>query len=139
MAEYRDLYERIRNAGADVAGVAVDPPERSEAVRQQLRLQFPILCDTQRQVVREWGIFNAEEKGGLAKPAVFVVDRDCRIRFRSADETAMRIPAAAVVDFVAAGMQATPITRRRMGVPHPNEWVRALRNAVRLGIRSPRD
>ncbi|HTW24791.1 MAG TPA: redoxin domain-containing protein, partial [Candidatus Baltobacteraceae bacterium] len=64
MAEYRDVWPRIRGAGADIAAVAVDPPERAEAVRRQLELNFPILCDTKREVVRAWNVFEPEQFGG---------------------------------------------------------------------------
>jgi hypothetical protein len=54
----------------------VDAPEKSEAVRQQLRLPFPILSDRERRVVQEWDIYNPKEKGGIARPAVFILAPD---------------------------------------------------------------
>jgi peroxiredoxin len=59
--------------GGGVAVVSVDSPERSEALRVDRCLPFPMLCDTERRVVREWGVCNTGERGGLARPAVFVM------------------------------------------------------------------
>ncbi|MGA8870104.1 MAG: redoxin domain-containing protein [Candidatus Acidiferrales bacterium] len=139
MAEYRDLWDKIRGAGADVTAVVVDPPERAEAVRRQIELPFLILCDTRRELVRDWGLFEFEVMGGLAKPAVFVVDRGRRVRFASIDRDAVRVPAAAVVDFVLQGMPAEVAEpKRRFALPRVDDFVRATRNALRFGMRAPR-
>lgn len=140
MAEYRDRYESIRKAGADIAAVAVDEPAPSEAVRQELGLPFPILCDTRRELITAWGLLNAGEKGGIAKPAVFVIDRERRVRFRSVDRDAVRVPAGAVLEFLLSGMAKTMPERglRRLAIPLFADWFRALRNTVRFGLRSPK-
>lgn len=139
MAEYRDLWDKIRAAGADVAAIAVDPPERAAAVHRQLELNFPILCDAKREVVRAWNVFEPEQFGGIAKPAVFVVDRDRRVRFASIDREAVRVPAAAVLDFVARGMPAEAAgAERRFALPGIGDFLRALRNALRFGMRVPK-
>ena len=77
--------------------VSVDPPKASEALRTQLSLPFPILCDTERRVVRDWDIYNSREKGGIAKPAVFVIDSNQVIRYASVDSVATRVPAVEIV------------------------------------------
>jgi peroxiredoxin len=139
LAEYRDVWDRIRGAGADVVAIAVDPPERAEAVRRQLALNFPILCDTKRKVVRAWNVFEPEQFGGIAKPAVFVVDRDRRVRFASIDREAVRVPAAAVADFLASGMPAGwAEAKRRFALPGLGDFVRAVRNVLRFGMRAPK-
>ena len=73
MADYREHYLEIRSAGASLVAVSVDAPDKSEALRGHLALPFPILCDTERRVVRDWGIYNSREKGGIAQPAVFIM------------------------------------------------------------------
>ncbi|HEX4075883.1 MAG TPA: redoxin domain-containing protein [Candidatus Acidoferrales bacterium] len=140
MAEYRDLWNEIRGAGADVAAVAVDPPERAAAVHRQLELNFPILCDTKREVVRAWNVFEPKQMGGIAKPAVFVVDRERRIRFASIDREAVRVPASAVLDFVAHGMPADGAgAKRRFSLPGIGDFLRATRNVLRFGMRAPKN
>ena len=73
MADYRDIYPEIRAAGAHVAALSVDAPEVSEALRNRLDLPYPLLCDTQRVVTKQWDLYNPGEMGGIAKPAVFVI------------------------------------------------------------------
>jgi peroxiredoxin len=139
LGEYRDLSDKIGAAGADVAGVVVDPPERAEAVRRQLGLSFPILCDTRREVVRAWGVFEPEQMGGIAKPAVFVVDRDRRVRLASVDREATRVAAATVAAFVAQGMPAAGgEPKRHFALPGLRDFLRATRNALRFGMRAPK-
>ena len=107
--------------------VSVDPPKASEALRTQLSLPFPILCDTERRVVRDWDIYNSREKGGIAKPAVFVIDSNQVIRYASVDSVATRVPAVEIVDLLQNAANARPI-RRRVHVPMLSEWIRAIRN-----------
>jgi peroxiredoxin len=138
LAEYRGLYAEIRRAGADVAGVAVDAPKSSEAVRQQLDLPFTILCDTKRQIVRPWGVFNSKEKGGIAEAAVFIIDRGGIVRFASIDTMSARVPSAAILDFLRAGMpklSANP-PRKSLSLDFANVF-RGVRNLIKHGIRTP--
>jgi peroxiredoxin Q/BCP len=139
LAEYRDRYEKIRRSGANVAALSVDEPERSEAVRQQLQLPFPILCDTARKIVTEWGLLNQREKGGIARPAVFVIDRDMRVLFASLDNDVTRVPTDTVVSFLLSEMPASPSkARRSLVIPRLTDWFRAIRNTLRFGVRSPK-
>jgi peroxiredoxin len=138
LAEYRDLYAEIRRAGAELAGVAVDPPNGSEGLRRQLDLPFTILCDTKRQIVRSWGVLNSKEKGGIAEAAVFVVDRDGIVRFVSIDTMTARMPAAAILEFLRTGMpevSANP-PRKLLSLGFVN-LLRAIRNLIKYGFRTP--
>ena len=137
MAEYRELYSEIRKTGADIAAVAVDPPKSSAAVRQQLALPFPILCDTQRAIVRAWGVFNAEEKGGIAKPAVFVVDRTGIVRLASVDTMTSRVSAADLLVSLRAGISvSTPNPPRTNLKLRLANLYRAVHNAIKFRARS---
>ena len=121
-----------------MAGVAVDPPKSSEAVRRQLDLPFTILCDTKRQIVRSWGVFNSKEKDGIAEAAVFVVDRDGIVRFVSIDTMGARVPAAAILDFLRAGMPEASSNppRKPLSLGFVNVF-RAIRNLIKYGIGTP--
>ena len=134
MAEYRDHDADFRSAGAELAAIAVDDPARSEPVRRELGLPFPILCDTRRDVVRAWGLFNAAERGGIAHPAVFVVDRERIVRWRSLDRTATRVDTGAVLAFLREGRPPPP---PRLVIPRLGDFVRALRNMIARGGRTP--
>jgi peroxiredoxin len=98
LAEFRDVYDGFRGLGIQIAALAVDSPERSERVRRQYELPFPILCDTQKEVVRAWGLFNAEEKGGIAVPAIILIARDRRVRLMMVEGVATRVRAADLLE-----------------------------------------
>ncbi len=105
----------------------------SAAIRQELALPFPILSDVHRKVVKQWGILNPRERGGIAQPSVFVIDRDLRLRFRSTDRSSARIPAEQIAALLLNGEQAPPTLpspQRRW--PRLSDWTRALRNAIRF-------
>ena len=137
LADYRDHAAGFRDAGFDLAALAVDEPARSEAVRRQYELPFPILCDTRREVVEAWGVLNREEKGGIAVPAIFVLDRDLRILLASVDTVFHRVGAK---DLLASlrrtGQVLAP--RAQFSLAWLLDWWRAIRNALHYGVRSPR-
>ena len=134
MAEYREHYRAIRAAGTSLVAVSVDAPEKSEAVRRQSQLAFPILSDGERRVVQDWDIYNPYEKGGIAKPAVFILAPDCTVRFVSVDGVSARVPAADIVGMLQERKDKTS-TRRKHLIPSPATFVRAIRNALRFGVR----
>ena len=93
-----------------------------------LSLPFPILCDTEHRVVRDWGIYNSGEKGGIAKPAVFIIDSNHVVRYASVDAVVRRVPAAEIVSLLQC-RKARPV-RRRVHVPLFSEWKKAIRNLI---------
>jgi peroxiredoxin len=106
LAEFRDLCDDFGGLGVHMATLAVDSPEQSDRVRRQYELPFPILCDTQKEVVRGWGLFNAEEKGGIAVPAIVLLGSDRRIRLIRIEGVATRIRAADLLEF----LRSHPVT-----------------------------
>jgi peroxiredoxin len=133
LAEYRALYPSLGAAGANMVAVSVDAPEKSEFVRRSLQLPFSILSDSQRRVVREWGIYNPDEKGGIAKPAVFILAADRTVRFVSVDEVASRVPGAEILRRLSEQEPSARSNRKRL-IPGPAVFFRAVRNAMRLGM-----
>ena len=129
MADYREHDLKIRSAGASVVAVSVDAPDESEALRVHLSLPFPILCDTERCVVRDWGIYNSREKGGIAQPAVFIIDPSRVVRYAAVDSVVRRVPAAEIVLMLQNDANALPV-RRRFYVPLLSDWIRAIRNSI---------
>jgi peroxiredoxin len=136
LADYRDQESAIHAAGAKLAAISVDGPEKSQAVRDEFHLNFAILCDTHRRVTREWGVYNAREKGGIARPAVFILDPGRVVRYVSVDEVASRVPAPEVVRLLSAGSGVPAPQRRRLN-PGPGNFVRAVRNSLHFGVRQP--
>jgi peroxiredoxin len=120
----------VQRAGANVVAVSVDEPDKSEALRVQFSLPFPILCDTERRVVRDWDIYNAEEKGGIAKPAVFIIDPSQVVRYASVDTVVRRVPAAEIVSLLQNAAEEQPV-RRKVHIPLFSEWKSAIRNIIK--------
>ncbi len=140
LAGYRDHAAAFRDAGFDLARLSVDEPVRSDAVRREHQLPFPILCDTRREVIGTWGVITRNEKGGIAIPATLVFDRDRRVLFSSLDGEFNRVGAKALLEYLqrpAAG-SGPRSPRRRFLLASPGDWWRAIRGAFRFGLRSPR-
>ncbi len=138
MAEHRRRFPELASLGFRLAAVSVDPPERSRALAQQLALPFPLFCDPSREAVRAFGVFNAREKGGIAYPATFVLDRDRVVRFRSLDRTAARVDPRALFAFLRGAEPAAAKPPRSTVVPSFGDWLRVTKNAFRHGVRSPK-
>jgi len=132
LTEYQKSYAAIRAAGADVVALSVDAPERSQIVREQLGLAFPILSDADRAVVRAWDLYNPKEFGGIAIPAVFVIGSDRRVRYRSVDDTAKRIATDGVLGFLRSG--EAPAGRVSVRVRF-GDFVRAFGNGFKRGFK----
>ena len=111
-----------------MVAVSVDLPERSEALRRELRLPFPLLCDTTRQVVQRWNPYDPREKGGIAKPAVFVIERDRTVRYGAVDAVATRVPAKEIVRLLQTTATQAQSARRKTYLPRLGEWMRAIRH-----------
>ena len=62
------------------------------------------------------GIYNSREKGGIAKPAVFIIDPSQVVRYASVDGVVRRVPAAEIVALVQNSTTARPV-RRKLHVP----------------------
>ncbi len=108
-------------------------------MREQLKLPFPVLCDVKREDITPWGLLNAAEQGGIAYPAVFILDKDRTVRYRSLDRTTSRVSTTAVMEFLKGGMQgATEQPARRTIWPGFKVFGAAFKNALRHGTRVPK-
>lgn len=137
MAEYQASYDEIRSLGAQLVALSVDPPERSAALRASLGLQFPLLCDPGREVVEGWGLLNPYEHGGIAYPAVFVLDAARVVRYRSLDRLASRVSSGELLAFL-RGKHSAVAPRRSLLLPGLRWFWQAFLNVLRFGARSPR-
>jgi peroxiredoxin len=129
LADYRDHYQEIRAAGADVVAISVDRPERSERLRRDLNLPFAILSDADRRLVKAWDIFNPREFGGIAKPAVFVIDTNRDVLFSSVDAVRKRMGASEIATML-RGRTFTPSPARRAYTPRAGDFRLSLRNLL---------
>ena len=139
MADYSEHLKDLRAAGAELVAISVDDAARAESVRQELGIKFPLLCDTSREVVKKYGLLNSGEKGGIALPASFVIDRERVVRFRALEAVASRVSVDQLLELVRElGRGVEPKTKpRNSGVFPGLMFLRATMHAMRHGVRSP--
>jgi peroxiredoxin len=139
LADYSEHRQDFHAAGAELIAISVDDAARAEPVRQELGIEFPLLCDTRREAVSAYGLLNTRENGGIAFPASFVIDRDRVVRFRALEDVASRVSVEQLLELVRAlgsGGKATTQPRKR-GVWPGAMFVRATMNALMRGVRVP--
>ena len=84
----------LSRAKAQVYGISVDTFFTLKAFHDQQKFTFPLLCDFNKEVIREYGVFNDDMVGlkGIAKRAVFVLDKDGIVRHREVLDDARHEP-----------------------------------------------
>jgi len=94
MCTFRDSMAQLGKANAQVFGISVDTFFTLKAFHDQQQLTFPLLSDFNKQVIRDYGVFNEDMIGlkGIAKRSVFVLDKDGVVRHREVLEDARNEP-----------------------------------------------
>jgi glutaredoxin-dependent peroxiredoxin len=94
LCTFRDSLAQLNRANAQVLGISVDTFFALKAFANQQHLTFPLLSDFNKQVIREYGVFNDDMIGlkGVAKRAVFVLDTHGVVRHREVLEDARNEP-----------------------------------------------
>src|SRR4029077_16142977 len=71
LCTFRDALAQLNKANAQVYGVSVDTFFTLKAFHDQQHLMFPLVSDFNKQVIREYGVFNEDMIGlkGIAKRA----------------------------------------------------------------------
>ena len=94
MCTFRDSMARLGKADAQVYGISVDTFFTLKAFQDQQKLNFPLLSDFNKQAIRDYGVFNDDMIGlkGIAKRAVFVIDKEGIVRHREVLEDARNEP-----------------------------------------------
>lgn len=67
--------------GVTVVALSVDPPEVSLPWVEKKGFTFPVACDPELKVIREWGLENTDV-GDLSLHAVYLMDPDGTIFYR---------------------------------------------------------
>ena len=94
LCTFRDQLGRLNGANAQVYGISVDTFFALKAFQTAQKLTFPLLSDFNKQVIRDYGVFNEDMVGlkGIAKRAVFVLDKDGVVRHREVLDDARNEP-----------------------------------------------
>jgi len=90
MCTFRDSMEAFNSLNAQVVGISVNDPFTNKAFAEANKLQFPILSDYTRQVVKKYNIFHDNFAGltgyTAAKRSVFVLDDKGMVRYKWVSE-----------------------------------------------------
>ena len=94
LCTFRDGLQRLNAANAHVFGISVDTFFTLKAFHDSQQFTFPLLCDFNKTVIRDYDVFNEDMVGlkGIAKRAVFVLDKDGVVRHRDVLEDARNEP-----------------------------------------------
>ena len=94
LCTFRDSMAQLNKANAQVLGISTDTFFALKAFQDAQKLNFSLLSDYNKEVIRRYGVFNEDMIGlkGIAKRAVFVVDRDGIVRHREVLEDARNEP-----------------------------------------------
>jgi peroxiredoxin len=94
LCTFRDQLARLNHAHAQVYGISVDTFFALKAFHTDQKLTFPLLSDFNKQVIREYDVFNEDMVGlkGIAKRAVFVIDGAGVVRYRQVLDDARNEP-----------------------------------------------
>ena len=94
LCTFRDSMARLNSAQAQVYGISVDTFFTLKAFQDAQGYNFPLLSDFNKQAIKEFGVFNEDMIGlkGIAKRAVFVIDKDGVVRHREVLDDARNEP-----------------------------------------------
>jgi peroxiredoxin len=106
LCTFRDSIARLNEARAQVFGVSVDTFFTLKAFHDQQKLTFPLLSDFNKQVIRDYGVYNEDMIGlkGIARRAVFVIDQGGVVRHREVLDDARNEPNYNAVFTALAGL-----------------------------------
>lgn len=100
LAEIKKHYIDIIKYKTRAYAISVDSPKQSRAVVSEMMLSFDLLCDVDKKVIQLYNLLNPFEHGGIAKPAIFILNPGGKICYRSLDDTAHRVDMAHVLNFL---------------------------------------
>ena len=94
LCTFRDSMARLNQANAQVFGISVDTFFALKAFADAQGLTFPLLSDFNKQTISDYGVFNEDMIGlkGIAKRAVFVIDKDGVVRHKEVLDDARNEP-----------------------------------------------
>jgi peroxiredoxin len=78
--------DEIRDLDAVVLAISADTPEENQRLAESAGLEFSLLSDRDAKVLDAFGLRHAGasiDGGDIARPAVFIIDRDGNISWRS--------------------------------------------------------
>lgn len=62
--DFRDSLADLNNTGIDVVGISPDKPEKLASFREEQGLNFPLLSDENKEVMKAYGAFGEKKNYG---------------------------------------------------------------------------
>lgn len=68
---FRDIYQKIKDTGAEILGVSVDDVESHKRFTEKFNLPFPLVADLDKKITRAYGVLS--EKAPKARRVTFLI------------------------------------------------------------------
>jgi peroxiredoxin len=84
MVTFRDRLDNITEAGADLYGVSIDTPFALDEFADVNQLNFPLISDSNKELIDAYDVemdFEGLGLAGVAKRAVFVIDESGTVTY----------------------------------------------------------
>jgi peroxiredoxin Q/BCP len=82
--DFRDNLKRVQAAGAQVVGISADPPQAHQKFTSKYELNFPLLSDPDKRLLKAYGVFKKKSLYGREfmgiERTTFLIDRHGTIR-----------------------------------------------------------
>ena len=86
MCNFRDSLSEFNNKNVQVIGISVDGPFANKSFTENRHLNFPVLSDYKREVIKNYGIVMKDlavlKDYNAAKRAIFILDKDKKISYK---------------------------------------------------------
>jgi thioredoxin-dependent peroxiredoxin len=69
---FRDNYQKILAAGAEILGVSVDNVDSHRMFAEKYKLPFRLVADPDRKITESYGVYN--DKWKMARRVTFIID-----------------------------------------------------------------
>jgi hypothetical protein len=84
LREVQEYYDEIQQYNAEVLSISVKPPDVAKIIVDVFQLEYPILCDVEKQVIPQYCVLNPS--GTNVIPSVFIIDMWGIIRWKHVDD-----------------------------------------------------
>lgn len=82
--DFRDNVKKLKSMNVEVIGISNDDMESHKRFAEKYHLPFALLCDTQKAVSKEYGVYEEKEKFGKKywgiTRSTFVIDKNGNIK-----------------------------------------------------------
>src|ERR671911_40056 len=86
MCVFRDSLNEFENNNTTVIGISVDGPFANKIFKENRHLNFPLLSDYNREVIKKYNVVMKDlaslKDYNAAKRAIFILDKDKKIQYK---------------------------------------------------------